>query len=224
MTEFSLIPVLRAEAVTMLQPRDGGVYLDGTFGGGGYARAILDAADCKLFAIDRDPAAVARGRELEREYPGRFEICEGRISNISELFVERGVFALDGAVFDLGVSSYQIDDPSRGFSFRHDGPLNMQMGSSEMNAERLVNFCPESELADILFKFGEEKAARRVAKAIVERRKVQKFTTTAELAGVIRSVVRADKSGLDPATRSFQALRIAVNEELTDIEAALEQS
>ncbi|MGP8027389.1 MAG: 16S rRNA (cytosine(1402)-N(4))-methyltransferase RsmH [Acidocella sp.] len=224
MTEFSHIPVLRDEAVTMLQPRDGGVYLDGTFGGGGYAKAILDAADCRLFAVDRDPAAVARGRELEREYPGRFEICEGRISNISELLAEREVFALDGAVFDLGVSSYQIDDPARGFSFRHDGPLNMQMGSSEMNAETLVNFCPESELADILYEFGEEKAARRVAKAIVERRKVQKFTTTSDLAGVIRSVVRADKSGLDPATRSFQALRIAVNEELTDVEAALEQA
>ncbi|MGO9816685.1 MAG: 16S rRNA (cytosine(1402)-N(4))-methyltransferase, partial [Acidocella sp.] len=146
MTEFSHIPVLRDEAVTMLQPRDGGVYLDGTFGGGGYAKAILDAADCRLFAVDRDPAAVARGRELEREYPGRFEICEGRISNISELLAEREVFALDGAVFDLGVSSYQIDDPARGFSFRHDGPLNMQIGSSEMNAETLVNFCPESEL------------------------------------------------------------------------------
>lgn len=208
----------------MLQPRDGGVYLDGTFGGGGYARAILDAADCRLFAIDRDPAAVARGRELEREYPGRFTICEGRIGNVSELLAAHGVAGLDGAVFDLGVSSYQIDDPARGFSFRHDGPLNMQMGNSEMNAETLVNLCPESELADIIYEFGEEKAARRVAKAIVERRKVQKFTTTADLAGVIRSVVRPDKSGLDPATRSFQALRIAVNEELADVQAALEQA
>jgi 16S rRNA (cytosine1402-N4)-methyltransferase len=224
MTEFSHIPVLRDEAVAMLQPRDGGVYLDGTFGGGGYARAILDAADCRLFAIDRDPAAVARGRELEREYPGRFTICEGRIGNVAELLVAHDVAGLDGAVFDLGVSSYQIDDPARGFSFRHDGPLNMQMGNSEMNAEALVNFCPESELADIIYEFGEEKAARRVAKAIVERRKVQKFTTTADLAGVIRSVVRPDKSGLDPATRSFQALRIAVNEELADVQAALEQA
>ncbi len=224
MTEFSHIPVLRDEAVNMLQPRDGGVYLDGTFGGGGYARAILNAANCRLYATDRDPAAVARGHELEHEFPGRFTICEGRISTISDLLLARGVDGLDGAVFDLGVSSYQIDDPARGFSFRHDGPLNMQMGNSEMNAETLVNFCPESELADIIYEFGEEKAARRVAKAIVERRKVQKFTTTADLAGVIRSVVRADKSGLDPATRSFQALRIAVNEELADVQAALEQA
>jgi len=208
----------------MLQPRDGGVYLDGTFGGGGYARAILEAADCRLIGIDRDPAAVARGREMMAAYPGRFEICHGRISEIAELLAARGVLALDGAVFDLGVSSYQIDDPARGFSFRHDGPLDMRMGDGEKTAASLVNFCPESELADIFYEFGEEKAARRVAKAIVERRRVQKFTTTADLAGVIRSVVRPDKSGLDPATRSFQALRIAVNDELGDVAAALEQA
>ncbi len=207
----------------MLRPRDGGVYLDGTFGGGGYARAILEVADCRLIAIDRDPAAVARGREMAAAYPGRFEICHGRISEIAELLAARGVLALDGAVFDLGVSSYQIDDPARGFSFRHDGPLDMRMGDGEKTAAALVNFCPESELADIFYEFGEEKAARRVAKAIVERRRVQKFTTTADLAGVIRSVVRPDKSGLDPATRSFQALRIAVNDELGDVAAALEQ-
>ncbi|OYV33058.1 MAG: 16S rRNA (cytosine(1402)-N(4))-methyltransferase [Acidocella sp. 20-61-6] len=127
-------------------------------------------------------------------------------------------------MFDLGVSSYQIDDAVRGFSFRQDGPLNMQMGSSDMTAERLVNNVPESELADILYEFGEEKASRRIAKAIVERRREQKFTTTADLANVIRSVVRPDKSGIDPATRSFQALRIAVNDELGDIEAALSQA
>jgi 16S rRNA (cytosine1402-N4)-methyltransferase len=223
-TNFSHIPVLRDEAVQMLQPRDGGVYLDGTFGGGGYARAILDSAACSLFAIDRDPAAVARAEEFGRDYPGRFEICEGRIGNLAELLAARDVVALDGAVFDLGVSSYQIDDPARGFSFRHDGPLDMQMGSSGRDAAQIVNLCPESELADILYEYGDEKASRKIAKAIVERRKLQKFETTSDLAGVIRSVVRPDKSGIDPATRSFQALRIAVNEELTDIEAALAQA
>jgi 16S rRNA (cytosine1402-N4)-methyltransferase len=224
MSGFSHIPVLRDEAVAMLAPRAGAVYLDGTFGGGGYARAILDAADCTLVAIDRDPAAIARGATLAAEYAGRLTVVEGRISKILDLLTDAGVESLNGAVFDLGVSSYQIDDAARGFSFRQDGPLNMQMGSSEKTAATLVNFCGESELADILFSFGEEKASRRIAKAIVERRAVQKFTTTADLAAVIRSVVRPDKSGIDPATRSFQALRIAVNDELGDVEAALTQA
>jgi 16S rRNA (cytosine1402-N4)-methyltransferase len=224
MSGFSHIPVLRDEAVAMLAPRAGAVYLDGTFGGGGYARAILDAADCTLVAIDRDPAAIARGATLAAEYAGRLTVVEGRISKILDLLADAGVESLNGAVFDLGVSSYQIDDAARGFSFRQDGPLNMQMGSSEKTAATLVNFCGESELADILFSFGEEKASRRIAKAIVERRAVQKFTTTADLAAVIRSVVRPDKSGIDPATRSFQALRIAVNDELGDVEAALTQA
>jgi len=135
-----------------------------------------------------------------------------------------GIHALDRAVFDLGVSSYQIDDAARGFSFRYDGPLDMRMGNSGMTAADLVNTVSESELAAILFEFGEEKASRRIAKTIVARRQEQKFETTSDLASVIRSVVRPDKSGIDPATRSFQALRIAVNEELEDIEAALTQA
>jgi 16S rRNA (cytosine1402-N4)-methyltransferase len=224
MTEYSHISVLRDEAVAMLQPVDGGVYLDGTFGGGGYSRAILDCAACRLYAIDRDPDAVARGEALASDYPGRFEIIPGRISELSGMLAAREVDALDGAVFDLGLSSYQIDDPARGFSFRLDGPLDMRMGREGRDAETIVNLCAESELADILFKYGDEKASRRVAKAIVERRRVQKFATTADLASVIRSVVRPDKSGIDPATRSFQALRIAVNDELADVEAALEQA
>jgi 16S rRNA (cytosine1402-N4)-methyltransferase len=224
MNAFSHVPVLREAAVAMLSPRDGGVYLDGTFGGGGYARAILEAASCTLWAIDRDPAAIARGAELAASHPGRLHVVEGRISTLLNLLSAAGVRALDGAVFDLGVSSYQIDDPARGFSFRHDGPLDMRMGNTGMTAAMLVNTVSESDLADILFAFGEEKASRRIAKTIVERREVQKFETTADLANVIRSVVRPDKSGIDPATRSFQALRIAVNEELEDIAAALRQA
>lgn len=224
MTEYSHISVLRDEAVAALQLADGGVYLDGTFGGGGYSRSILEAASCCLYAIDRDPDAVARAEKMATDYPGRFEIMPGRISELSDMMAARGVAALDGAVFDLGLSSYQIDDPARGFSFRQDGPLDMRMGRNGRDAAAIVNLCVESELADILYKYGDEKAARRIAKAIVERRTVQKFATTADLASVIRSVVRPDKSGIDPATRSFQALRIAVNEELTDIEEALEQA
>lgn len=224
MSGYAHIPVLRDEAVAALQVADGGVYLDGTFGGGGYARTILSAANCKLYAIDRDPAAVARGQALQAEQPERFVMLSGRISELASLLAAQGVTELDGAVFDLGLSSYQIDDPARGFSFKQDGPLDMRMGQAGRSAADIVNQYPEAELANILFLYGEEKASRRVAKAIVERRVTQKFTNTADLAAVIRSVVRADKSGIDPATRSFQGLRIAVNEELADIEAALAQA
>jgi 16S rRNA (cytosine1402-N4)-methyltransferase len=221
---FTHVPVLADEAVRMLNPLGGKTYLDGTFGGGGYAKLILDAAPCVLWAIDRDPAAVARGAALAAAYPGRLHIVEGCISEISDLLNGAGVGTLDGAVFDLGVSSYQIDDPARGFSFRHDGPLDMRMGDGEKTAAMLVNTVSESELADMLFQLGDEKASRRIAAAVVARRAVQKFQTTSDLAGVIRSVVRPDKSGIDPATRSFQALRIAVNDELAEIEAALAQA
>lgn len=224
MTAYSHTPVLLEEAVNALQPQAGGVYLDGTFGGGGYARAILDRAACHLYAIDRDPAALVRAQKLVAEHPSRFGIMLGRISELAHMLALRNVTALDGAVFDLGLSSYQIDDPARGFSFRHDGPLDMRMGQTGRNAADIVNGYSESDLADILFKYGDEKASRRVARAIIERRSIQKFATTSDLAAVIRSVVREDKSGIDPATRSFQALRIAVNEELADIEAALEQA
>jgi 16S rRNA (cytosine1402-N4)-methyltransferase len=224
MSGFSHIPVLRDEAITLLNPRENGVYLDGTFGGGGYARTILEAARCTLWAIDRDPAAIARGAALAAAHPGRLHLVEARISEILHLLNQGGVHALDGAVFDLGVSSYQIDDPARGFSFRADGPLDMRMGKDGISAAMLVNTLSESDLADILFSFGEEKASRRIAKSIVERRREKNFETTADLAGVIRSIVRPDKSGIDPATRSFRALRIAVNEELADIAAALTQA
>ncbi len=224
MNALTHIPVLRDEAVAWLAPRDGGVYLDGTFGGGGYARKILDVARCTLWAIDRDPAAIARGAALAAEFSGRLKLLAGRFREILELLHSQGVNSLHGAVFDLGVSSYQLDDPARGFSFRADGPLDMRMGGGEITAAALINAMSESELADTLYQFGEEKASRRIAKAIVERRRAREFTTTADLADVIRSVVRPDKSGIDPATRSFQALRIAVNDELSDIKAALQQS
>lgn len=224
MNNFTHIPVLRDEAVAYLQPQAGKNYLDGTFGGGGYARHILDTAPCTLWAIDRDPAAIARGAAMAAAYPNRLHILQGRISEVFDLLNAAGLGALDGAVFDLGVSSYQIDDPARGFSFRNDGPLDMRMGDGEMTAAKLIETVSESDLADILYEFGEEKASRRIAKAIIDRRHQQKFETTADLAAVIRSVVRPDKSGIDPATRSFQALRIAVNDELSDIKAALAQA
>lgn len=218
------IPVLREQAVAHLAPRAGGVYLDGTFGGGGYSESILNAAPCTVWAIDRDPAAITRGAALAAKYPSCLHLIEGRIGNLLSLLAEAGVEALDGAVFDLGVSSHQLDDPARGFSFRADGPLDMRMGADGVTAAELVNTLPEDRLADILFQFGEERRARAVARAIAARRTGRPFTTTADLAAVIRSVVWPDKSGIDPATRSFQALRIEVNQELGEIEAALDQA
>jgi 16S rRNA (cytosine1402-N4)-methyltransferase len=216
------IPVMRAQAMALLAPRDGGRYLDATFGGGGYAEAILTAAACTLFAIDRDPAAIARGADLARRFPGRLTLLEGRFGDMLGLLAEVGVAELDGVVMDLGLSSYQIDDPGRGFSFRGDGPLDMRMEKSGPSAADLVNTLPERELADILFEFGEERHARRIARAIIAARAIAPITTTAALAALVRAHVPASKDGIDPATRSFQALRIRVNDELGEIARGLE--
>ena len=219
---MSHIPVLLEEISDYLAPRDGGVYLDGTFGGGGYATRILQAAQCTPWAIDRDPAAIARGAELAQRFAGRLHMLHGDFGDMVSLLAEHGIAALDGVVLDLGVSSYQIDDPMRGFSFRFDGPLDMRMSSAGESAADLVNRLPEAELADIIWQFGEERHSRRIAKAIVEARALNRIATTGHLASIIRSVVRTDKSGIDPATRSFQALRIRVNDELGEIERALD--
>jgi 16S rRNA (cytosine1402-N4)-methyltransferase len=218
------VPVMLSEAIALLGPRDGGRYLDATFGGGGYAGAILEAASCTLWAIDRDPDAIARGASLAARFPGRLHLIQGRFGDMLALLAERDVTALDGVVLDLGVSSFQIDEPARGFSFRSDGPLDMRMSRSGPTAADLVNTLPESELADVLFEFGEERASRRIARAIVAARAEAPIATTSELAAVIRRVLPPDRSGIDPATRSFQALRIRVNDELGEIEAALDQA
>jgi 16S rRNA (cytosine1402-N4)-methyltransferase len=215
------IPVLLDEMLEALAPRDGGIYLDGTYGGGGYAAAILGRARCTLWAIDRDPAAIARG--AARAQVG-LHLLEGSFGSMLDLLAREGVDALDGVVLDLGVSSYQIDDPKRGFSFRADGPLDMRMGGDGPTAADLVNHLPEGELADLLYQYGEERLSRVIAKRIVAARALAPFTTTLQLAGLIRAVVRGDKSGIDPATRSFQGLRIKVNDELGEIERGLDQA
>jgi len=218
------VPVMLSEVIGLLGPRDGGRYLDATFGGGGYAGAILEAASCTLWAIDRDPDAIARGASLAARFPGRLHLIQGRFGDMLALLAERDVTALDGVVLDLGVSSFQIDEPARGFSFRTDGPLDMRMSRSGQTAADLVNTLAERELADVLFEFGEERASRRIARAIVAARAEAPIATTSELAAVIRRVLPPDRSGIDPATRSFQALRIRVNDELGEIEAALDQA
>jgi 16S rRNA (cytosine1402-N4)-methyltransferase len=218
------VPVMLSEVVRLLAPRSGGVYLDGTFGGGGYARAFLEAAPCTVWAIDRDPDAIARGASLAAQFPGRLHLIHGRFGDMLDLLAERGITTLDGVVLDLGVSSFQLDDPARGFSFRGEGPLDMRMGRSGPTASDLVNTLPERELADLLFELGEERASRRIAREIVAARGQAPITSTARLASIIRGVVPPDRSGIDPATRSFQALRIRVNDELGEIERSLDQA
>jgi 16S rRNA (cytosine1402-N4)-methyltransferase len=218
------VPVMLEEVIANLSPRDGGCYLDGTFGGGGYARAILESARCTLWAMDRDPEAIQRGASLAARFPGRLHLLQGQFGDMLALLDAVGIAALDGVVLDLGVSSFQIDDPARGFSFRTDGPLDMRMGKHGTSAADLVNTLSEPALADVLFEFGEERASRRIARAIVAARTEAPIETTHRLAAIIRSVLPPDRSGIDPATRSFQALRIKVNDELQQIERALDQS
>ncbi len=216
------IPVLLAEVLTALAPRDGGAYVDGTFGAGGYARGILEAADCRVWGIDRDPEAVARGRELAKGYDGRLNVLAGRFGDMEGLLAAEGVRAADGVALDLGVSSMQIDAAGRGFSFQQDGPLDMRMERTGPTAADAVNTLPERALADIIFRYGEERRARRVARAVVAARAEEPITTTGRLAAVVRAVVPASGDGIDPATRTFQALRIHVNDELGELHRGLE--
>lgn len=224
MSHMRHIPVMRDEVLALLSPRDGSTYLDATFGGGGHAEAILAAARCTLFAIDRDPEAIARGAVLAARYPGRLTLIEGRFGAMLELLGHAGVARLDGIVMDFGVSSFQLDDPARGFSFRHAGPLDMRMGNAGPTAAELVNSLPAEELAALLSEFGEERHARRIARRLVAARARAPIATTTELAGLIREALPPSRERIDPATRSFQALRIRVNDELAEIASGLAQA
>ncbi len=214
-------PVLLEEVLDALAPRDGAHYIDGTFGGGGYARALLESADCRVLGIDRDPDAIARGEALKTAFAGRLTLALGRFSELERLLHAAGEEASDGVVFDLGVSSFQLDEEARGFSFRSDAALDMRMSMSGETAAELVNTMGESELADILARLGEERHARRVARAIVAARP---FTRTLELAEVVAKALGpgAARHKIHPATRTFQALRIQVNDELGELARGLE--
>lgn len=223
MTDSTHTPVMLNEVLEALSPRDGGIYVDATFGAGGYTRALLDAAECTVWAIDRDPAAVERSRELAVAYPGRVTLLQGRFGDMEALLRDVGVEGIDGVAIDLGVSSMQLDDPARGFSFRADGPLDMRMEAAGPTAADIVNTLAERELADIIHRYGEERAARRIARAIVELREKSPITRTGDLADLVRRIVSAPKGKdrIDPATRTFQALRIYVNDELGELERGL---
>ncbi len=217
----SHVPVLAAALVSALDPADGKVFVDATFGRGGHTRALLSAARCQVLALDRDPDAIAAGRALGEAADGRLHLVCDRFGRLAERVAEAGLGPVDGVAFDLGVSSPQLDRPERGFSFRADGPLDMRMGADGPTAADLVNGLPVEALAQIFADYGEERHARRLARVVVERRAERPLTTTADLASLVRRVVPAARDGLDPATRAFQGLRIAVNDELGEIDRGL---
>jgi 16S rRNA (cytosine1402-N4)-methyltransferase len=214
-------PVLLAEVMELLAVKPGGLYVDGTVGLGGHAAEVLrrSAPDGTLLAFDRDPAALARAREALAPFGERARFHHARYSEIAGTVAEG---TADGILLDLGVSSLQLDDAARGFSFRREGPLDMRMDPrDDTTAADLVNRLLERDLADLIYRFGEERASRRIASAIVDARRRRHFTTTTELAEVVRRVVRGPRHGIDPATRTFQALRIHVNRELEELPASL---
>lgn len=215
------IPVLLNEVVESIAPKDGGVYIDGTFGAGGYTRAVLDAAACTVYAIDRDPDAIREGQKLVDVYKGRLHLLHGTFGEMAELVRGEGVDFVDGVMLDIGVSSMQIDRAERGFSFQKDGALDMRMSQNGLSAADVLNTFGEREIADIIYKYGEERFSRRIAAAVVEQRKTAPFKTTLEFADLIRRTVPHKREDIDPATRSFQALRIYVNDELGQLESGL---
>ncbi len=213
------VPVLLDPILDRISPVSG-VWLDGTFGAGGYTRALLAAGAEKVIGVDRDPEALARAGGWRGEYGDRLELVAGRFGELDRI---AGAGTLDGVVLDIGVSSMQIDQAGRGFSFMKDGPLDMRMEQAGVSAADIVNKAPEAVIADILYQFGEERASRKIAKAIVMDRKVQPFTTTRQLAGMIERIMPRPKPGQPhPATRTFQALRIAVNDELGELARGLQ--
>ncbi len=237
------VPVMLAEVLAALQPADGETYIDGTFGAGGYTSAILQAADCRVLALDRDPRAIADGLALCEKFAGRLTLVEAPFSTLDEVAAHAhgdpastgprtlgqtslpqpsATKKVDGVVLDIGVSSMQLDQPERGFSFQADGPLDMRMADHGPTAADVVNTMDEEPLANILYELGEEKRSRAIARAIAQDRGAAPFTTTLQLARLVSRVLGGRREdGRHPATRTFQALRIYVNDELGELRSAL---
>ena len=222
--EFIHIPVLFNETIESLNIKPNGIYIDGTMGGGGHSQAILEKLGTgKLLSIDRDPDAIkATGKKLSK-YSASV-IAHGNFSDMGKLAAENGITEADGVLLDIGVSSYQLDEPERGFSYHNDAPLDMRMSKSGESARDLVNNLTQKELADLIFRFGEDKSAGRIARGIVEARAVKSIETTFELAEIIKNSVPAAvrRSEKHPARKTFQALRIAVNAELDRLKEGMD--
>lgn len=219
---MSHIPVMLDHVIEHMAPKAGDVILDGTFGGGGYTRRLLETADCRVLGVDRDPDAKERAKPIYEEFGDRFQLLAGPFGDLEDLAAEAGVTALDGVVFDLGVSSFQLDEAERGFSFMRNGPLDMRMSQAGASAADVVNNASEGDLADIIFQLGEERESRRIARQIARERKEAAFETTLQLAECIeRSVGGRRGKKTHPATKSFQALRMFVNDELGELARGL---
>lgn len=215
--------VMLPEVLATLSPRDGEVYVDGTFGAGGYTRAFLQSADCTVITIDRDPSAASRADALKQEFGDRLIFLSGCFGDALELVRAAGYEQVDGFVLDIGVSSMQLDEGQRGFSFRQDAPLDMRMDTrTGITAADIVNTYAEEDLANLIYRYGEERKSRHIARRIVEARQAARIETTLQLAALVREVVfKSPGDKIDPATRTFQALRIAVNDELGELERGL---
>ncbi len=221
------IPVLLAEVLAGLAPRPGGRYIDGTLGGGGHAAAILEASgpDGQLLGLDVDPAALAETQARLAGFGARASIQRGNFRNLAEHAEAAGFTQVDGILLDLGVSSHQLDTAERGFSFGADAPLDMRLDPEEPEtAADLVNRLPETVLADTIYRYGEEHGSRRIARFIVETRRKQSIETTSQLAEIVARALGGRRGKIHPATRTFQALRIAVNRELESLELVLPQA
>lgn len=215
------IPVLLNEVISLLSPKKYGVYFDGTFGGGGYTRAILESEDCKVIACDRDKFVESIADDFTKQYKERFDFSHAKFSDVASILENKNIEKVDGIILDLGVSSFQLSDSSRGFSFRLTGPLDMSMGLCDENAMEVIRKYSEKDLADIIYKFGEEHFSRRIAKNI--KMNLNKINNTEDLANIVRSCIkRTGKT--DPSTKTFQALRIFVNKELDELENLLSSS
>lgn len=215
-------PVMLQEMMQCMAPQEGEVYVDATFGAGGYSEALLSATQCKVYAIDRDPAVGPYVRQLQEKYPGRVEFFLGRYAEMDRMLEEKGIKKVHGVVLDVGVSSMQLDRAERGFSFQQDGPLDMRMGDEGQTAEEFVNTVDGNVLADIIYQYGGEKKSRAIARAIMAEREKNPIVRTLQLAKVVRSVFPPFRKGkIDPATRTFQAIRIWINEELKELAEGL---
>ncbi|MCZ6771797.1 MAG: 16S rRNA (cytosine(1402)-N(4))-methyltransferase RsmH [Proteobacteria bacterium] len=216
------VPVLLSEVVGLMNVRPGGLYIDATFGRGGHSRAILQCLDSqgRLIVIDRDPQAVEQARILARE-DSRVTVAQQRFSKLEDVLGDEQS-AIDGVLFDLGVSTPQLDESGRGFSFQHDGALDMRMDPSEpVSAADWLMSATKKEISDVLWHYGDERRSRQIAHRIVESRRVHALKSTFELAELVRSCMRGPRSRIDPATRTFQAVRIHINDELGEVERAL---
>jgi len=218
---MSHIPVMLEEVISHLDIKNGKTYIDCTFGAGGYSRKILESDDCKLYSIDQDPGVEVFVKELEQNYSKKnFIFVKDNFSNIKKIVEQNNIKDIDGIVFDLGISSMQVDQAERGFSFNKEAKLDMRMSQSGKSAWEVINKYSEEDIADIIYHYGEEPFSRRIAKNIVEYRKNKTIETTTELASIIKSSVRR-KGKSDPATKSFQAIRVYINDELKTLKKAL---